>query len=619
MFRLLVILLVIGSTPCFTFGQDEAGQNRLRLESSPYLRMHANNPVDWYPWGNEALEKAKQENKPIFLSIGFQNCRGCIMMAEESFSDDEIADFLNDHFVSIKVDLDERPDLDSIYMTALVIMQGNAAAPLNAFLTPEGKPFFATTYLPPRPEGQSPASFFTLIQEVQRMWKQSEDDLQRSADRITRTIKQAMGSSILKPELQDLDLILVQLDNSLRKEFDPRFGGFGFDENADLSKSPQPSTLSYLLARQKAGFQDSGKMLRLTLDNMARGSIYDQLGGGFFDKSQNRKWNDPTFEKSLTTNAQLLSLYSQAATELEEPQFAEIAQAIAEFVLQEMRGPKGEFYSALRGESDGSYYRFTLDDIQNALSDDEQKIADAALGLGGDPNFQERFYLPQFHGSGEPEKLTVVKQKLLALRSKRTQVELDQRVNAGWNGLMIQGLADAGKHLNQPRLIDAAEKSARFVLSEMTSEDGRLKHSLDLQNTNAFLDDYAFVIRGLIALYEATGEAEAEWLNEAVRLQELQTEYFADSVSGGFYFTSKDRSDLIIRGKIFMDREIPSGNSVAIENLTNLALLTGGSQATVFRDQVTQAIDASAPILNERPTSVPRLVSVLAEAESEQD
>lgn len=615
MLRLFSLLPVLFACASFA-SAEEPEQNRLRLESSAYLQNHADNPVDWYPWGPEALAKAKAENKPIFLSVGYASCHWCHVMERESFTDETIAVFLNENFVCVKVDREERPDVDAVYMAAVQIMSQNSGWPLNVFLTPEGEAFFGTSYLPPNDGDRGfNVGFLSLVKRIDQVWTEQEEQLRGAGSNVTRALKQVMGKPLLPPDLAEPEQILRTLDRQIAEEFDPRHGGFEFDEaNAELPKFPQPSYLSYLLARHRRDADaPSEKMLRLTLQKMAAGGIHDQLGGGFHRYSVDRAWKIPHFEKMLYDNAQLLAIYAQASRQLDDPKFAAVARDVAEFLMAEMAGPEGQFYSAVdavtKGE-EGAYYRFTKAELEEILAGEDLPLAETALALGGEPNFESKYYVPQDLGAPEPEKVTAIKQKLLAAREKREKPFLDQKIITAWNGLTISGLAEAGSILEEPRYIEAAAKAADFLLANLKTEDGRLRRTSGTKEDEptAYLDDYAFVIEGLLALHAATDEQ--RWLDEAVALQAKQQELFWDDDRGGYFFTPEDQSNLIVRGKLLTDGPIPSGNSVAISNLRRLAKLVAGD-AEKYQTLAQQATEASAVLLNDNPNSMARLAETL--------
>ncbi|MEW4563792.1 thioredoxin domain-containing protein [Bremerella sp. JC770] len=617
------ILMFVASQ--FAWAEDTPSKNRLRLETSAYLQMHAENPIDWYPWGEEALAKAQAENKPLFVSIGYASCHWCHVMEKESFSDPKIAAFLNKHFVCVKVDREERPDVDSVYMLATQIMTNSGGWPLNVFLTPDAKPFIGTTYLPaedrevPLADGQAVGvqpGFSTLAKRVAIAWKEQPEQLKQVSDNVTRALKQVLGRPLLAPELTDHETIFRTFDRALEKEFDPRFGGFEFEEGNDrIPKFPQPSYLVYLLKQNAAGNATAGNMLEMTLEKMAHGGIYDQVGGGFHRYSTDRHWKIPHFEKMLYDNAQLLSIYAQASKSLDKPEFAVVARGIADFVLANMTGPGGEFYSAFDADSDGeegAYYRYTPEELQRKLSADQLRLAEQALGMTGEPNFEDEYYVPQFHGAPEAEKLADLKAALLSLRNQRTKPFLDKKVITSWNGQMIRGLADAGRILEEPRYTEAASQAADTLLKSAAANDGRLRRTWETKASHApaYVDDYAMLIDGLLALHQATGEQ--RWLNEAVKLQALQQKHYWDETFGGYYFTPDDNSNLIVRGKLYTDGALPSGNAVAVSNLKTLAKLLP-DQAEQYHAWAEKTIASNATLLNDHPNSAARMAAELVE------
>ncbi|MEX0791964.1 MAG: thioredoxin domain-containing protein, partial [Pirellulaceae bacterium] len=546
-----LLLLALLSLPTFSQAEEPAaGQNRLALETSPYLRMHAENPIDWYPWGEAALAKAKAENKPIFLSVGYASCHWCHVMEKEAFSDEEIAKFLNEHFICIKVDREQRPDVDTIYMTAVQLMTGGGGWPLSAFLTPEGEPFFGGSYWPPRDGDRGvQVGFLTIIQKVNEFWTGDEPRIRESATAIADAVRKSLDTPPGFPQVDLSSKLVENLDADLAEEFDPEHGGFQYDEeNAQLAKFPEPSHLAFLLHRAKSGHEPSKKMLRLTLDQMAAGGIHDQLAGGFHRYSVDRRWEIPHFEKMLYDNAQLLSVYSQAAIALENPEYRRVAKGIADFVLTEMTDAEGYFYAAIDADSEGeegTYYRFTPAELKQLLSDEEQKLARAVFGLGDQPNFDEKYVIPRYmanlttlaenwHLTQEQltGQVTALRQKLLKHREQRERPFTDPTLLTAWNGLMIAGLADAGRLLGEPKYTEAAEQAARFVLKTMKSEEGHLLRAYHQGKAShgAYLEDYTFLAHGLIALHRATGQQ--EWLDAAQSLTEQTITQFHDPQRG---------------------------------------------------------------------------------------
>ncbi|PHS11544.1 MAG: thioredoxin domain-containing protein [Blastopirellula sp.] len=601
--------------------------NHLTGETSPYLLMHAHNPVNWYPWGEEAFAKAKKENKPIFLSVGYSSCHWCHVMEVESFTDEEIAAFLNENFVCIKVDREERPDVDSIYMTAVQLITRSGGWPMSVFMTPEAKPFFGGTYWPARDGDRGPTTGFeTVISHVDQLWKENEADLRSSADQLTGFIQQTMAS---QPALKPLELnesVLVALDENFATDFDPEHGGFRFDvQNPRIPKFPEPSNLLYLLTRAKAGNEKAKTMVLKTIDEMADGGIRDHLGGGFHRYSVDRFWSIPHFEKMLYDNGQLASVYAEAYQLTNDEKYKVITEELLDFVLRELTGPGGEFYSALDADSEGEegkFYRYEKEELEELLTPAEFALAEAVYGLGGETlNFEEEYYATELQGVPaeiakalkiEPaefaKQLSSVKQKLLEHREKRVRPLLDTKVLTAWNGLMIRGFADSGRIFKAPKYTAAAAKAADFMLKNLRTEEGRLYRTYGgtKAKLNGYIDDYAFLIEGLLALHQATNEQ--KWLDEAEALMAKQIEFFGDEKNGGFFFTSNDHEILIARGKDSSDGALPSGNTISAANLYYLSQQTGKPEYKTLLDKT---IQSNARLLELSPQGVPRLCEVI--------
>ncbi len=614
--------------------------NRLAKETSPYLLLHAHNPVDWYPWGAEALEKAKKDGKLIFLSIGYSSCYWCHVMERESFMDEEIAKQMNERFVCIKVDREERPDIDEIYMAALHVyndLTGNPGAggwPLSMFLTPEGKPVGGFTYLPPRADKKRGFStgFGDVLKSVDKVWTDKPDSVAKQADNITELVQRRLRQRPLlteKPEADDVR----KLQAALAKDFDAAHGGFGFSEKNDRQpKFPEPSNLMFLLARarraeDKAARDDARRMLVKTLDSMAAGGIHDHVGGGFHRYSTDRYWRIPHFEKMLYDNGQLATVYAEAYALTGNDDYKLVTQRLLEFVLREMTGPHGAFYAALDAETEadeGAFYVWRTDELRAALGDDFPLFADA-YGVGEKPNFEGRhtLLLPRplaetaaRHKLSADElaaKLAPLRQKLLELRSKRPRPLTDTKVITSWNGLMIRGLADAGRILKEERYIAAAAKAADFVLAKLHTADGRMLRTYagDKAKLNAYLDDYAFLADGLIALHRATGQK--RWLETARKLTDKMIELHGDKRHGGFFFTSGDHESLIARSKGGSDGALPSGNSVAAGNLVYLA---GALKEPKYLELAEKTITSRGSVLKTFPQAYPRMFAALESLEA---
>jgi uncharacterized protein YyaL (SSP411 family) len=552
--------------------------NRLAQESSPYLLQHAHNPVDWYPWGEEAFAKARAENKPIFLSVGYATCHWCHVMERESFEDPEVAQFLNTHFVPVKVDREELPDVDQVYMAALQAMTGSGGWPMNMFLLPDLRPFFGGTYWPPE-DRQGFPSFRRVLLGVHQAWLHRQKEVLENAEQLTAHLE-----ALLKPQAGVLpeDLHTAALAQ-LSRAFDPVYGGFG-----SAPKFPQSPGLLYLLSHAWLGAETAWRHLQLTLDRMAEGGIYDQVGGGFHRYAVDQIWRVPHFEKMLYDNAQLGWLYAAAsrmpqATPARARRYQRIASETLDYVLREMTSPEGGFWSAQDADSEGvegKFYVWQADEFRQILGAE----ADAAMRLFGvseagnweHTNVLERrtpdATLMQYLGMG-PEAfenwVEGVRRRLYEARAKRIPPLTDDKVLADWNGLMLRALADVGRWLGQPRYIEAARKNASFVMQEMY-RDGLLRHTWrnGLLKPQAYLSDQAQYGLGLLALYQATGEA--EWLEAARRLAEAILTHFKEP-EGAFRDALDSRLPVMPRDAY--DGPYPSGSASAAELLFRLAAL----------------------------------------------
>ena len=625
--------------------------NRLAGETSPYLLLHAHNPVDWYPWGPEALAKAKRENKLIFLSVGYSSCYWCHVMERESFMDDEIAAFLNKHFVCIKVDREERPDIDEIYMMGLQVYHhliGSSQGggwPLSMFLTPDGQPLGGGTYFPPRTRQpmlklnllagvyQMPQArmdgFLEVIARVQSAWENNREQVQAAAEHITDLVRAQLRR---RPEPLPLELgepLLKRVDEALAGDFDPRYGGFSYNpDNDDVAKFPEPSNLLYLLQRAKAGQGDHAaaarKMLLTTLDRMAAGGIRDHIGGGFHRYSVDRYWRVPHFEKMLYDNGQLASVYAEVFALTGDERYRRVVDELASFVLREMTSPQGGFYSALDAETEaqeGRYYIWHREELEPVTQMPGYRQFARVYGLDRQPNFEGAWVLEQvvpleqvakeagMNAATLRQQLSLISSQLMKLRGERERPLLDTKILAAWNGMMIRGLADAGRILKRQQYLDAAAKAADFVLKSMRTEDGRLyrTHTAGEARLNAYLDDYANVVDGLLALYRATGEK--RWLEAADALTAKQIELFWDDEHGGFFYTSADHEELIVRSRGPVDAAVPSGNSVAAINLLTLSRELGNDD---YRAKAEATIKAHGPILRQAPQAMTRLAIAVA-------
>jgi uncharacterized protein len=545
--------------------------NRLAQETSPYLLQHKDNPVDWQPWGPEALGRAATEDKPILLSIGYSACHWCHVMERESFEDSETAAYMNENFVPIKVDREERPDVDDIYMEAVQGMTGQGGWPLTVFLDSDGIPFYGGTYFPPEPRQGMP-SFRQVLEATAGAYQTQREELREAAARIKESLG-AVGRVEQSAEPLDQSL-LGQATSALQAGFDRSNGGFG-----GAPKFPPASALEFLLDRGDI------EPVRLTLDKMMHGGIYDQLGGGFARYSVDARWLVPHFEKMLYDNALLARVYLHGWQVMGEERWMRVCGETLDWGLREMRGPEGGFYSALDADSEGEEGRFYVWDEQemrDALTD-AGLAADAierVLGYWGvSPagNFEGRniLHVPLGASAQQPAELRDARRALYAWRDRRVRPGLDDKRICSWNALMIAALADAGAAMGRQDYLDAGSACARFVWESMRDSDGRLLRTWKAGDArlNAYLEDHAFLLEALLRLYEAT--LEVRWFDAAREIADTMIERFADDERGGFFTTSSDHEELIARRKDVGDHPIPSGNSSAAYGLLRLAALTG--------------------------------------------
>ncbi len=533
--------------------------NRLADETSPYLRQHAENPVDWYPWGDEALSRARDEDRPILLSIGYSACHWCHVMAHESFEDSATAAVMNERFVNVKVDREERPDLDAIYMDAVVAMTGSGGWPMTVFLTPAGEPFYGGTYFPPEPRHGLP-SFRQLLAGVDEAWRERRAELSRAAAQLVEAVRH---SADLRPSAEPLAAsLLADAERGIAATFEPAFGGFG-----RAPKFPPASTLEFLLRR---GGDEALAMVERTLDGMAAGGMYDLVGGGFHRYSVDARWLVPHFEKMLYDNALLVPAYLHGWQVLGHERWRGVVEETCDYLLRELRLPDGGFASAQDADTDGVEgltYTWTV----------EEGVPAELL----EPFEHGRSII---RGALEPE----LRARLLAERANRPQPGLDDKAIASWNGLAIAALAEAGRLLRRADWIEAAEHAAEFVLGPLSDGDGRLRRSWRDGRTSGagYLDDYANVAHGLLELHLATGEPRL--LLEARRLALLAVELFGDEEHGGFFLAPDGGEALIARTKDLDDNPVPSGNSMLAHVLLRLGRLWGEDElerraVSVFR------------------------------------
>ena len=551
--------------------------NRLINETSPYLVQHANNPVDWFPWGEEALQKAKEEDKPIFLSIGYSACHWCHVMERESFENDEIAAVMNEHFVNIKVDREERPDLDSIYMSAVQAMTGRGGWPMSMFLTPEGEPFYGGTYFPPD-DRQGMPGFPRVLMALAEAYRERRPDIARSADEVIGVIRKSVGAAqSMEPLARD---VLNAAYRGLRANYDPEHGGFG-----TAPKFPQPMILEFLLRYHLlTGQSQSLSMVETTLERMARGGIYDQLGGGFHRYSTDPYWLVPHFEKMLYDNALLSRLYLHAYQATGNPLYRTVAEETLDYVLREMTHPAGGFYSSQDADSEGEegkFFVWTPREMAAVLGRRDAPILQGYYGVTHEGNFEGRNILHTPRSAAEVaqeqsrteealwESVENGKPMLLEARAQRIAPATDDKVLTSWNGLMLHGFALGAAVLKREDYLQAAVANANFLLANMRDGERLLRTWKDGEaKLKAYLEDYAHLIDGLLALYEATFDS--RWLHEADALARQMIDLFWDEADGVFYDTGNDHETLIVRPRDFSDNAVPCGGSVAADVLLRL-------------------------------------------------
>ncbi|MGC8874141.1 MAG: thioredoxin domain-containing protein [Chloroflexia bacterium] len=539
--------------------------NHLANETSPYLLQHADNPVDWYPWGEEALQKARTEDKPIFLSIGYSACHWCHVMAHESFEDEKVAAILNKHFVSIKVDREERPDLDRIYMSAVQAMTGSGGWPLSVFLTPDGYPFYGGTYFPPtRRYGMPP--FTDVLLAVVDAWENRRQELVDSGKRLVEAIERQSAMSV-EPENVEPETLRIAFD-LIWTLYDRKHGGWG-----NAPKFPQPMVLEFLL-RYHHSTEDplALHMATKTLEAMARGGMYDQLGGGFHRYSVDDHWLVPHFEKMLYDSAQLARVYLHAWQVTGEPFYRAIAEETLDYVVREMTDPQGGFYSTQDADSEGEegkFFVWTSDEIRAALGEEADAFM-AAYGVTEHGNFEGRNILEFVGHIGQREAFVRARRKLFKAREQRVHPGRDEKVLTSWNGLMLAAFAEAARALKRDDYRQVAERNADFLLRELRTPEGHLWHTWKdgKAKLNGYLDGYTHLIEGLLELYQTTFEP--HWYLAARELADVMIEHFS-APEGGFFDTSDDHEALVIRPREVQDHAVPSGNAMAAFVLLRLA------------------------------------------------
>ncbi len=580
--------------------------NRLINESSPYLLQHAHNPVDWYPWGPEALERAKAEDKPILLSVGYSACHWCHVMERESFENEDIAALMNESFVCIKVDREERPDIDSIYMTAVQIMTGQGGWPMTVFLTPDGRPFFGGTYFPPQDLG-SMAGFPKVLSVVAKHYRENRSEVLLTTDRLFRQIQQmSLGVRGIEPLTDEL---LNQARRGMAEQFDYDYGGVGTQP-----KFPQPMTYEFLLRYHlRTGDSKALDMVELTLERMAHGGIYDQIGGGFHRYSTDMFWLVPHFEKMLYDNALLAKLYLHTYQATGKALYRRIVEETLDYVLREMTDESGGFYSAQDADSEGVEGKFFIwlqDEIIDVLGKENGEVINRYFGVTNHGNFEGRNILSVSGDAAEvrqnvgmtegefDEFMSRCKARLLEVRDGRIRPERDEKILTSWNGLMLRAFAQASAVLGRPDYARVAERNAAFLLDNLRDGERLLRTYKDSGvKLRGYLEDYAFLIDGLIALHEAT--LDARWLNEAIGLGTAMVDLFWDGASAQFYDTGRDHEELIIRPRDITDNAIPAGSSMAVDVLLRLAVITGDDG---FRSHALTAMRSLRELMVQSPT-----------------
>jgi uncharacterized protein len=575
--------------------------NRLAEETSPYLLQHAHNPVDWYPWGEEAFARARREDKPILLSVGYSACHWCHVMERESFEDPETARLMNEQFVSVKVDREERPDVDQIYMQAVQAMTGHGGWPMTVFLTPDGMPFYGGTYFPPVPRHGMPA-FSQLLEVIADAWRTRRGEVLRSSTEIASEL--GRGERLRASAQLLTEEVLFSAFHGIRPQSDESQGGLG-----GAPKFPQPMIWEFVLRFWKrTGNGEAAAMVRTTLTRMARGGIYDQLGGGFHRYSVDARWLVPHFEKMLYDNGQLASLYLGAWLAFGDPEYRRVCEETLDYILREMTDPQGGFYSAQDADSEGEegkFFVWTAEEIRAVLGPD----ADEALrywGVDRGPNFEGKSIL-WVPGEPDPDRIASGRQRLWEARERRVHPGRDDKVLAAWNGLACRAFAQAGRALGRPDYVATAVRNAEFVLGDMR-EDGRLLRSWTTGRAKlkGYLEDYAMVAAALLDVYEATFEP--RWLEEARGLGEAMLRLFWDDGVEGFYDTGSDHEPLIVRPRNLFDNAVPSGSSVAIETLLRLKVFTGEAR---YEAKALAALRAMADLMARHPTAVGHFLCAL--------
>jgi uncharacterized protein YyaL (SSP411 family) len=576
-------------------------ENRLAKETSPYLLQHAHNPVDWYPWGEEAFARARAEDKPVLLSVGYSACHWCHVMERESFENPAIAGLMNAGFVNVKVDREERPDVDHIYMQAVQSMTGRGGWPMTVFLTPDGTPFYGGTYFPPEDRHGLPG-FPKLLHAIAEAWRGRRDEVLQSGRQLTESLGQS--ERLRRAATRLSDEVLMAAFQGISSQFDEEWGGLG-----GAPKFPQPMIWEFVLRFfKRTGNPYAKRMVHTTLVRMARGGMYDQIGGGFARYSVDAHWMIPHFEKMLYDNAQLASLYLHAWLAFGDPECRRVCEETLDYLLRDMADPAGGFHSAEDADSEGhegKFYVWTPEEIRAVLGPD----ADRALAYWGadrGPNFEGKSNL-FVAGEPDPDAIASLRRRLYEARERRVRPGRDDKVLAAWNGLACRALAEAGRALGRADYVAAAVRTAGFLLGTMRV-DGRLRRTAKGGQARilGYLEDYALVAAALVEVYEATFER--RWLDEALRLADDMVRLFWDDTAEGFYDTGHDAERLIVRPRNLFDNAVPSGSSVAIETLLRLAVLTGEQG---YETRAVRALTPLADLMTRYPSGFGRFLCAL--------
>lgn len=636
-----VMMLIAGAVGGFGESGERDGvtmihskfTNHLAQEKSPYLLQHVHNPVDWYPWGEAAFERARRENKPIFLSIGYSTCHWCHVMARESFENEEVAKLLNEHFVSIKVDREERPDIDQVYMTYVQAATGSGGWPMSVWLTPDLKPFIGGTYYPPD-DRWGRIGFKNLLRRIAEAWETDREQIIASSEKVMNQLQMATESS--SAESVDIDRkLLDQTYRQIKASYDPRYGGFG-----DAPKFPRPAVPDFLLRYfARTGTQDALDMVQFTLRKMAEGGLHDPLGGGFHRYSVDERWHVPHFEKMLYDQAQLANTYLDAYQITRDPFYAETARDILDYVLRDMTGAHGQFFSAEDADSDipgrpgehaeGAFYVWTKSEIENVLDPQAAAVFNGRYGVQANGNVRDDPH-GEFTGknvlivsrtinelaeqfgmshAGIEQSLSASRTRLLDVRTDRPRPHRDDKTLVAWNGLMVSAFARGYQVLNDEKYLEAACRAADFIRRNLyRKESGTLlrRYREGDASIEGYADDYAFFIQGLLDLYEASFDV--DYIAWAVELQKSQDELFWDEFSGGYFSTTGTDQTVLLRMKDYYDNAEPSSSSVSLLNLLRLAQMT---DLTEYREKAEKTLKAFSPTLKQAPYAMPKMLAAL--------